>query len=75
MVLYGATFNAMRINMSKQKIIQTIDNFIKEYPNCLNNIYIKTLPFRKRFYLKAVYNKQYWILYLYSRLHHLILNT
>lgn len=74
MVLYGASFNAIRIDMNKREIFNFVDAFINEYPDCLKNSYFKTLPIRKRFYIKAVYNKQYWLLYLYSRIHHLMLN-
>ena len=74
MILYGATFNAIRIKMHKEEIFKFVDTFIYEFPNCLRNNYLKTLPLRKRLYIKAVFYKQYWLIYFYSRIHHLMLN-
>lgn len=71
-VLYGAVLSALKAGVDTEEIKKNITDFEHRYPLWYDNIYIKKLPWYKRFFLKMIKIKSFTALkamtYAHTRL-------
>jgi glycosyltransferase involved in cell wall biosynthesis len=67
LVLYGVTFNLVRVDAANQKLNNIYNQFLSDYHTWWRNPYIKYLPLRKRFFLRMVKFRLWNILRLYVK--------
>ena len=72
-VLYGGVLSALKAKIHKKEVITYIDWFTEQYPDWIENSYIKKLSKFKRCFLKFVYKKKIQMLRLMAFAHSLIM--
>ena len=72
-VLYGAVLSAIKAGVDKVNIKKVVSDFEQRYPLWHDNVYIKTLPRYKKFFLKTVKKKHFTLLRIMTYIHTLLL--
>ena len=73
MIMYGVVYNAIRAHVPIGEFEFILREFEISNPNYRSNLYMKFLPMRKRFFIKCVEKRRYWILSLYCKLQEFLL--
>ena len=68
-VVYGATINAFKANVSINEVKEIIEQFSKDYPNWRQNKYNFTFSKLKLLYIKMIGKKFYYICKILSKIH------
>lgn len=74
MLMYGVFYNVVRFGGDTRKAEKIVDDFFKMYPDWNRNIYIHTLPLRKRFFVYMVKWHAYSLLRLYCKAQEYLFN-
>ena len=72
-ILYGAVLVAIKAGVAKTNIEKAVSDFEQKYPLWYENVYIKTLPYYKQFFLKSVKRKRFTPIKVMTRIHRLLL--
>ena len=68
-VLYGATLNSLKANISKEDWKSIINNFEKQYPHWHNSSFVKNAGISKKLYLYFLAKKRYFLCKTLAKIH------
>lgn len=73
-ILYNSVLTGLKAGVSKEKILNIIKDFEKDFDKWYDNPYIRSLSIHKRIYLYFLIRKKYLFIAIYVKIHNLIFN-